>query len=92
MSVFTKTPNGVLDFNIDWTDWLPNGETIVSAAWSLRPDDGNITIGALVEDGNKRGATLSGGVNGYEYQAVCKITTSQSRSAERSVTVRVMEL
>ncbi|TDH48493.1 hypothetical protein E2F47_23540 [Mycobacterium eburneum] len=42
--MFAKDPSAVLDYTIDWTAWLPAGDTIVSAVWT--PSAG-VGIGAI---------------------------------------------
>ena len=32
-----KSPNGVLDYTFDFTDWLPAGDEITSVLWSSSP-------------------------------------------------------
>jgi hypothetical protein len=87
VSVFVKDPAAVLDYGIDWADWL-DGDTIASSAWTV--DAG------LTEDSDSRTATtttvwLSGGTAGVEYKAVNQIVTAAGRTDERTLTIMVRE-
>ena len=84
--VFYKDPNAVLDFIISWATWLATGETILTTAWTVgtgltKDSDTNTTTTAT--------AWFSGGTAGTDYFAACKITTTDSRTDERSILIRV---
>lgn len=34
---FIKDPSAVLDYTVDWTLWLPPGDTLASASWAAEP-------------------------------------------------------
>jgi len=36
-----KTPAAVLDYSVDWTDWLPSGQTIQTSAFSVSSISGD---------------------------------------------------
>jgi hypothetical protein len=79
---FIKDPNAVLDYEWDWTNWLTNGDTILSA--TITPDTGitldSTTVNALTVVG-----WFSGGTEGVGYAAVCHITTVQGRVDDRTI-------
>ena len=87
IQTFRKDPHAVLDYVIDWGEnYLGSGETISSATWKV--DTG------ITEDSNSKTDTtttiwLSGGTAGESYSIACKIVTSESRTDERTFTVRV---
>jgi hypothetical protein len=85
---FTKDPNAVLDYGFDWSEWLATGETIATSVWV-------VTTG-ITKDSDLRTATetkvwLSGGIVNGVYRARNRITTSQSRTDDRTIIVRVVE-
>lgn len=93
MTVFVKDPTSEVDFSVDWADWLLDGEDINSTVWGVSPvEDGGLILGQNVNNENARGVYVSGGVAGHRYRLSCQITTSDNRRAERSLSIRVMEL
>jgi hypothetical protein len=85
---FTKDPDAVLDYQIDWSDWLPEGDTISTSVWS---------VGAgLTEDSDTNTTTtatvwVSGGTVGSSYQATNHIVTAQGREEDRTIVIKVSE-
>ena len=89
-SMYTKDPPATLDYSVDWTSFLADGETITSVDWTVLPDetDGLVT-GDEISSGNTRGIFVSGGVAGNSYQVRCEMTTSQGRTDSRAITIRI---
>jgi len=83
-SFFSKDPNEVLDYQIDWEDWL-NTDTILTSSWSISPT-------GLTEDSDSNSDTtatiwVSGGTEGEIYTLTNQITTDGGRTAERSIVI-----
>lgn len=87
MSVMLKDDNAVIDFSEDWSSWLASGETIATSSWSVSPD--SLTIDSNTNDTTSATAWVSGGTVGTVYRLTNRITTSASRTDERTVVVRV---
>ena len=85
---FTKDPDEVLDYTFDWTDYLETGETI--ASYVITADTG-ITSGTESQASGVVTYWLTGGDATYTYKVACKIVTSAGRTAERTVTVWVID-
>ena len=86
-----KDPNEVLDYKFDWdTNYLETGETISSATVTV---ESGITKDSDAITDSDRTVTvwLSGGTANNEYTVTCQIVTSLSRTAERSIFIRVLE-
>lgn len=87
MKRYTKDPDSVLDYTIDWgTNWLADGETISSSSWTVQS--------GLTEDSDSNTTTtatvwLSGGTAGSVYTVTNQITTSAGRTAERTLLIKV---
>jgi hypothetical protein len=81
MQAETRDPDSVLDWVWDWSDWLAEGETIVSH--EVLPDVGMTVDSSNVADGVVI-AWLSGGEAGKSYTVTVRITTSQGRTDDRS--------
>jgi len=84
---FTKDPNAVLDYSIDWPRWLA-GDQIAASEW--------IVASGLTKMAESKTATsttvwLSGGTAGQSYIVTNRITTAAGRTEDRSFTIRVEE-
>jgi hypothetical protein len=84
---FTKDPNAVLDYTVDWTRWLA-GDQIASSAW-LVPT--GLTKMADSKTGSSATVWLSGGTAGQSYTVTNRITTAAGRTEDRSFIARVEE-
>ena len=89
---FVKDNDAVLDFAIDWSDWLDDaeGETILN--YQLRPSTG-ITINSHSQADGVVTMWLSGGEAGRNYTVGCLITTNSlpRRIDERTITISVRQ-
>lgn len=86
-SIVTKGPMADLDFAIDWTAWLTGGDTLASTDWTV--PDGLTTSKDPVVSGGKAIIWFSGGTPGQTYVATCKIVTTQGRTDERELAIRI---
>lgn len=85
---FLKDPDATLDYGVDWSDWLAQGETITGSVWTL-------TAG-ITKYNESYGTTattvwLQGGVSGTTYRATNHITTSEGRQDDRTLTIKVKD-
>jgi len=82
---FTKDPNAVLDYQIDWSTWLGT-DTISSATWT-------VATGLTKTTDSKTTTTttvwLSGGTVGTTYSVACRIVTAGGRTDDRTVQIKV---
>lgn len=97
--VFIKDPDAVLDYKFDFaaltngtgeSDWLQSGETISSAVLTVESgitEDSN----SLTDTDTSVTVWLSEGVAGSTYTIACKIVTSESRTEERTIYIKVRE-
>ena len=84
-----KDPSAVLDYSLDWTDWL-EGETISSFTITVDPS-GSLTVDSSSDDGSIVSYRLSGGTAGTMYSVTIQITTSAGQVEERTVRQYVMD-
>lgn len=87
LGVRVKDPSEVLDYTIDWTDWLNGGTISGTPVWTVpsgmtKVSQSNTTTAATV--------VLSGGTAGVSYDVSCAVTTSAD-TGERTFRV-VVEL
>ena len=80
-----KDPSAILDYTFTWTDWLESTETIsshtITVAAGLTKDSDSESAGVVT-------IWLSGGTDGTDYLVACEITTSLSRTEERSRVIK----
>lgn len=92
MGVVAQDPSGTLDYAFDFSEWLNDGETLESADWSVFPvEDGGLKQANSVHDNTVAGVWTYDGIAGHEYRLTCEIRTSQHRTTQRSITIRVQE-
>ena len=84
---FTKDPDAVLDYSVDWSLWLA-GDEISTSEWiwrrarpSRRSTDTNTTTKATV--------WLRGGQEGTTYLVTNRIVTVGGRTDDRTISVKV---
>ena len=88
MAIYYKDVDAVLDYGVDWSDWLDTGETISTSTYTVtagitKDSDSNTTTASTV--------WLSGGTDGTSYTITNEVVTSDSRTDQRSFTVKVVE-
>ena len=84
-NLFTKDPSAVLDYTIDWSDWL-DSDTISTSTWTVptgltEDSDTNTTTTATV--------WLSSGTAGTQYTVINHIVTAGGREDDRSIYIMV---
>lgn len=85
----SKDPQSVLDYYIDWSDWMTAGDSISTSSWDVSPD--TLTEGAAIDSGNLRGVWLSGGTVGVRYRVTNTIVTAQGRTEQQSLWIVVRD-
>ena len=84
---FTKDPQAVLDYVIDWSAWL--GEDTISASEWTVPD--GITLDSDSFTDTTATAWLSGGTAGESYDVTNEIVTDGGRTDDRTITIQVKQ-
>lgn len=88
MDTYIHDPDAVLDYARDWSGWLASGETIATSLWIV-PE--GITEGASDHTDTTTVVWISGGTGGQQYRITNRITTSQGRTDDRSITLYVQD-
>ena len=66
------------------------GQTITGSVWSVAPQEtGGVRVTGELGGATRTAATLAGGVPGKVYRVANRVTLSDGRTDERSVTLRV---
>lgn len=84
---YVKDPDAVLDYVIDWSDWL-DSDTISTSDWTVETgitedSDSNTTTTATI--------WLSGGTVNDRYIVTNRIVTVGGRTDDRSISIYVRE-
>lgn len=88
MATFLKDPDAVMDFSIDWSNWLLAGDEITASEWFV---DAGLTKQADTNDETSTTVWLAGGTEGVNYTATNRITTAAGRVDDRVVEIRCRE-
>ena len=83
---FLKDPDATLDFGFDWNEWLASTETILTAVWTV---PSGITKSSQIETDGYTTVWLSSGTVNTDYNLTCRITTSDGRIDDRTMTIKV---
>jgi hypothetical protein len=83
-----KDPDEKLDYAVDWSAWLPAGDTLASAAWTVPTGITQATPAPSIDDTTAT-VWLSGGTAGQSYPIACRVTTAQGRIVDRTLTILV---
>lgn len=89
----TKDPDAVLDYGMDWSQWLNTGDTISSATWSVTAPTGDgdpIAVDSDSETTTVATAIVSGGTVGNQYDLTCRIVTAAGLTDDRTIRVTVV--
>jgi hypothetical protein len=89
-----KDPYAVLDYTLDWTNWMPSGEVISSMTVTVETISGDASPLAVDSSTNTNylsTAVLSAGTAGNIYNVEYKIVTDNSKQDSRNIRIKVVE-
>lgn len=87
---YVKDPDAKLDYSIDWSSWLPAGDTISAVAWTAT----GVTVSASPAPSHASGIAtvwLEGGTKGEDATVTCRVTTTAGRIDDRTIRISVRE-
>jgi exosome complex RNA-binding protein Csl4 len=90
MDTFTKRSTETLDYDFDFSDFVPSGDVIASNV--ITADDG-LTL-TTKQDFYSLGIVkqyIGGGVNGKKYRVTCRVTTNAGRVKELSLMIKIKD-
>ena len=88
-TTFEKTPEGILDYSIDYTNWLASGASIASSVWTLDPP---LNPESFAFSPTQTSVFISGGVDGETYCATNTVTDDrlpQPATTSRSFKIKI---
>lgn len=90
MTIFLKDPQAGIDYAVDWGQGYLQGQAITGSAWSVTPDEpGGVQVTGELGNATRTAVTLAGGEPGKVYRVANRVTLSDGRTDERSVTLRI---
>lgn len=84
MLIFTKDPEAIVDYEVDWSTWL-GSDTLASSTW-MAPSGITVTSSTGFTT-TKATIWLSGGTNGSDYVLTNTITTAGGRTEDETVVI-----
>ncbi|MEB4212329.1 hypothetical protein [Mycobacterium sp. 94-17] len=91
---YTQGLYEVLDYENDWSDWVPNGDAIITSSWvvvAARPEAGLAAL--TIRDGGYTATSatvwVSGGDEGCRYDVMNLVGTQGGRVGQRCIEVRI---
>ena len=81
-----KDTDAVLDYSVDWTNWMPTSDTITTSTWAITAiagDEDALTIDSEAETTLVATAVISGGTDGNIYTVSNTIVTADGRTERR---------
>ena len=92
MSFYLKDPASRIDYAMDWAREAAAGQSIVASTWTVAPAEAG---GLEIEDDSfgqlRSKVRISGGIAGHVYALTNRVTLSDTKIDERSLTLRVEE-
>lgn len=93
LGTFTQQPNEVMDYDLDFSNWLPIGDTVSSVTLSVSPSMTMPPSYAINASGTVvKVWVYAGGVNGTTYKITARATTAEFRVKEAEIKVKVKEI
>lgn len=78
---------GPLDYSIDFTNWLSEGDGVSSISWSSYPT--GLTLENASETDDIASIQITGGTLGYRYRVTAHVTTDNGIENDRSIILMV---
>lgn len=87
---FTKQPSEVVDYDVDYSEWLTDGDNVDSA--TVTPSPAGLTIDSTFINDPRVKIWVSGGTNGITYKLTVTMTTVEGRIKQDEFKVKVKDL
>lgn len=85
-ATYTQYSTDLLDYGIDWSDFLPTGDAIVTSTWAADP---GIDIGQFAHTETSTTVWVSGGTPAHSYRVFNTVTTEGGRDTTRMLTFKI---
>lgn len=88
-ATYIQDPDALLDYVIDWSEWLPSGDTIDTSTWFV--DDDALEIESTSKTDTTATVRVSGGTLNRRYKVTNRITTTAGLINDQTITIRIRE-
>jgi hypothetical protein len=88
IATYTKDPQSTLDYQIDWSEWLADGDTISASQWTV---PSGLTEESSTNTTTTATVLLSGGDLGVTYAVANRITTAAGLIVERTIALVIAD-
>jgi hypothetical protein len=92
--IIDKDPYAILDYTLDFVDWMPQGDTITSAtvtAQTISGDAAPLAVDSTAVTDYTVTANISAGTAGNTYNVEYKIVTTNGLQDSRNFRIKVIE-
>lgn len=86
-----KDPDALLDYAVNWSSWLPTGDSISTFDVAVEAGDVVLDTPAPSETDGVVTAWISGGSVGKTGRVRFRVTTTQGRTDDRSIFLKIIE-
>ena len=90
LGIVQKTPSDLLDYDIDFSEWITDSDTITTVVAEVIPS-GGLTVASTSVSTPIVKAWLSGGVSGESYEVKVTVSTLSGRVKTVCFKMRVKE-
>ena len=91
LGIDTKQPAELLDYDVTYEDWIPDGDTVVSATVTVTTADDSLTVTKVEIMTPIVKVWISGGISGTTYKITVLATTAEGRTKEAEFKLRVRD-
>ena len=92
LGTFTQQPNEVLDYDIDFSEWLPTADYVGSVVLLCSPAMPTPPSYAISPNSERvKVWVYAGGTDGTSYKLTIRATTNDQRVKEAEIRVRIKE-
>ena len=84
----TQDPTSKILRALDWGDWLAPDDALKTSTWTI-PDDLTLVSNSITP--TLALFRITGGVDGVDYEATCKIVTENGDEDDKTVLIKVRE-
>lgn len=91
LGCFFKCPVDQSDYDIDFSRWLADGDTIISATATVAPGDSMVSVPQVLVEADTVKVWLVDGVSGKTATILVTATTAENRVKQVTFQIRVKD-
>lgn len=88
---FDKQPREILDYDLDYTDWLPDGDSVESAAVLIDPSDSTLEVISVFINSPRVKIWVRLGTDRITYNLTVLMTSHEGRLKESEFKIKVRD-